>query len=174
MPIDPYIGTIMPFASNFAPKFWAFCNGQLLPINQNQALFSLLGTQFGGDGRTTFALPDLRGRCAVGFGQGPFLTARNIGDRFGHESVALLATQIPPHTHTMRVVPVEATTADPTQGLIAKSAGDVRRYGLPTPQVAMSPAMLGPAGSNQPHPNMQPSLTMSYIIAMQGIYPARP
>jgi microcystin-dependent protein len=174
MPIDPYIGTIMPFAGNFAPRNWSFCNGQLVSINTNQALFSLIGTFFGGDGRFNFALPDLRGRCAVGFGQGPFLTARNIGDRFGNESVALLATQIPPHTHTMRVVPVEATTADPTQGLIAKSAGDVRRYGLPTPQVAMSPAMLGPAGSNQPHPNMQPSLTMNYIIAMQGIFPSRP
>lgn len=174
MPIDPFTGTIMPFAGNFAPRGWAFCNGQLLAIQTNQALFSLIGTFFGGDGRFNFALPDLRGRCAVNFGLRPGLSSRALGQAFGIESVSLLLNQIPNHTHTLRVVPVEATTSNPANALIAKSASDSRRYAPSGAAVAMSPNLLGAAGGNQPHNNMQPSLTMNYIIALTGIFPSRP
>ena len=174
MPITPYLGTIVPFAGSFAPKGWAFCAGQLLAINQNQALFALLGLQFGGNGQTTFGLPDLRGRCAVGYGSGPDRTTRQIGDRFGNETVTLLGNQIPPHTHTINALPVEGTVSSPANALLAKSSADVRRYAAAASLVTMSPAALGPGGSSQPHSNMQPFLVINYIIALQGVFPPRP
>lgn len=174
MPADPYIGTILPFAGNFAPKGWLFCNGQLLQIQPNVVLFALIGTYYGGDGVNTFALPDLRGRCAISFGFRSGLTPRPLAQSFGSESVSLLVNQIPSHTHTLRVVPVEGTTSNPANGLLAKSASDTRRYASPGAAAAMSSNLLGAAGANQPHNNMQPSLTMSYIIALQGLFPPRP
>lgn len=174
MPLEPFLGTIIPFAGSFAPRGWAFCNGQLLQIQTNAALFSLLGTTFGGDGRLNFALPDLRGRCAVNFDAAPGLTPRYLGQSFGNESVSLIVSQIPNHSHTLRVVPVEGTTSNPANALIAKSASDNRRYASAGAPVVMSSNLLGASGANQPHNNMQPSLTMSYIIALQGLFPSRP
>lgn len=174
MPFEPFIGTIMPFAGNFAPRGWAFCAGQLLPIAQNQALFALVGIQFGGDGRTTFALPDLRGRCAASQGQGPGRANRVIGQAIGNEVITLLSSQIPPHVHSIVCAPVEGTTTNPSNALLAKSSSDVRRFGTGGTLMAMSPAALGPTGSSQPHFNLQPYLAINYIIALIGIFPSRP
>jgi microcystin-dependent protein len=173
--MDPYIGEIRLFAGNFAPRGWAFCDGSILPISRNTALFSLLGTQYGGDGRTTFALPDMRGRAPMHKGTGPGLTTRDIGAAGGSPSVTLLTNEIPSHSHAVNSVSkTPATITDPTQALWANSEvrGGTEVY-TPTATTTMSPLAIGMTGASQPHNNQQPYLTLNFIIALEGVFPPR-
>ena len=170
---DPFVAEIRIFGGNFAPIGWAFCDGQLLPISQNTALFSLLGTTYGGDGRTTFGLPDLRGRSPLHQGQGPGLTSRQLGESAGVETVTLTQSQIPMHTHALAGdAAAAATSLSPGAHLLGKPAS-AKIYGPATSMVPMSTAAIGPAGQNQAHDNRQPYLVLSFIIALQGIFPPR-
>jgi microcystin-dependent protein len=177
--MEPFLGQITLFPFNFAPKGWAFCQGQLLPISQNTALFSLLGTYYGGNGTTTFGLPDLRGRVPVGQGQGPGLSNYAIGSMQGVETVTLLAPQSPPHSHPFPAFAVPATTNAPSGALPAqghstgRGAPAVNTYAPPQTAVPLASGQVGPAGNGQPHNNLQPYLTLNWCIAMQGIYPPR-
>jgi microcystin-dependent protein len=162
------------FAGNFAPRAWAFCDGQLLAVSQNDALFSLLGTVYGGDGRTTFGLPDLRGRVPVHAGTGPGLSARRLGERGGTERVTLTVNELPGHGHELRAVAAAGAQATPSGAHIANSAG-----GSPfvspaqSSTVAMNANVVQSTGGSQAHNNMMPSLCVNYIIALFGIYPSR-
>ena len=169
-------------AITYAPKGWASCQGQLLPIRQNAALFSLLGTAYGGNGTTTFALPDLRGRAAVGFGQGPGLATYSLGQPSGAETVGLTPTELPAHAH-----PVTSVVAVNTSPGAGTSPQNSYLAAGPTPQYSenrgasdkvmatdLVTGTAGPAGSGQPHPNVMPYLTLSYCIALEGVYPPRP
>jgi microcystin-dependent protein len=169
---EPFIAEIRIFAGNFAPRSWAFCNGQLLPIAQNTALFSLIGTTYGGDGRTTTALPNLEGRAAMHPGRGPGLTSRRLGGRGGVETVTLTEAQTPVHSHNWRTHPKPATSNDPEGRLIAESAG-MNAYTDKVEGAAMNSAALSNAGGNSSHNNMQPYIALNYIIALQGLYPSR-
>jgi microcystin-dependent protein len=178
---EPFVGQIMMVGFNFAPRGWAFCDGQLLPISQNQALFSLLGTTYGGDGRTTFALPDLRGRAAIHQGAGPGLTPRNMGQKAGAEHVTLNASTMPIHGHSaqgqMKASTSDAQTDEPAGKVLAKATrGDV--YGDPANLTDMASQSVSVtvddnAGAGQPHENMQPYQVVNFIIALQGLYPSR-
>jgi microcystin-dependent protein len=170
---DPFVAEIRIFTGNFAPKGWAFCNGQLMPISQNTALFSLLGTTYGGDGRSNFALPDLRDRFPMHPGTGAGLAARFLGEQGGAAAVALLEAEIPSHGHALRGVDAGDTGTPSAAAIPAAPSGGERVYGPPRDLVPMAAETLGPAGSNQPHPNRQPYLALSFIIALQGIYPPR-
>jgi microcystin-dependent protein len=170
--MDPYIGEIRMFAGNFAPRGWAFCNGQLLAIAQNTALFSLLGTMYGGDGRTNFALPDLRGRVPMHFGQGPGLTPRTQGEQSGSETVTLIAGQMPSHSHAVNGNQGPGDSTSPAGRYWAASSRRDASY-AGSADTALSPQAVAPAGGSQPHENRQPYLAVSYIIALQGIYPPR-
>ena len=170
---EPILGEIRMFAGNFAPYGWAFCQGQLLPIAQNTALFSLLGTTYGGDGRTTFALPDLRGRVPVGFGQGPGLSNRVIGDQFGSELVTLNINQMPSHNHTVNAVTTEGNQNLPTNSLPANTKTLDKEYSDANANTTMKATMVNPTGGNQPFGVTQPSLGVNFIIALQGIFPSR-
>ena len=156
---------------NFAPQGWALCNGQILSIAQNQALFSLLGTTYGGDGVTTFALPDLRGRVPLHMGQGPGLTQRVLGERSGEELHTLTITEMPAHTHTLAADSSVATADKPDSMVPARNGAGIPQYSA-TPTVAMSPSTVGASGGNQPHNTMQPYLCVNFVIALQGIYPS--
>jgi microcystin-dependent protein len=168
---DPFVAEIRMVASNFAPRGWAFCNGQLLPISQNTALFSLLGTTYGGDGKSNFALPDLQGRFPMHRGQGPGLSLRDQGESSGSAMVELTPQQIPAHTHTLKAG-TGATQTSPAGHVLGTNA-DAKIYGLPGSMAPMAAAAVGPAGGAQPHDNRQPYLSVTFIIAMQGIYPPR-
>ena len=180
--MDPFIGEIIMFCGNFAPQGWAICNGQLLPISQNQALFSILGTNFGGDGITNFALPDLRGRVPVGQGQGPSLSNYTLGEKTGVENVTLLPGQMPQHNHMVGVSNQAGSSTDPTNHLPAqintgtgRSPATTAMGYAPTPQTGtLAPAAISMSGGNQGHPNIQPVLCVNFIIALTGIYPSRP
>lgn len=164
---EPFLGEIRPFSFNFAPKGWAACNGQLLPINQNQALFALLGTMYGGNGQTTFGLPDLRGRAAMHVNQ-----AHPQGESAGVESIALIATQLPSHSHPANASNVIASQASPAGKFWAQdSDGNVVFNSTGNAQLAAD--AIGPSGGGQPHPNMQPFLVVNYCIALQGVFPSR-
>lgn len=164
--MDPFIGQISITGFNYAPRGWALCNGQLLAIAQNQALFSLLGTTYGGNGVTTFALPDLRGRAAQ---HGP-----QQGVTGGVENVQLNQTQIPAHTHQVNAITAEGTTASPTGAVWAGSPGsDLQYTPAATVDTLMAANAIGPGGADQPHSNMPPSTVMNFIIALQGIFPSR-
>ncbi len=173
---DPFIGEIRMFAGNFAPRGWALCNGQLLPIAQNTALFSILGTTYGGNGQTTFALPDLRGRVPLSSGQGPGLSPYTLGEMAGSESVTLLTTQMPTHTHTLNASTQPGSATSPAGGVCASGVdsqgGNVNGY-VASPNTTMAPQAIGAAGGNQPHENRQPYLCVNFIIALQGIFPSR-
>jgi microcystin-dependent protein len=169
--MEPFLGTITLFGFNFVPRGWAACQGQLLSISQNSALFSLLGTQYGGDGRTTFGLPDLRGRVPLGQGQGPGLGNYTVGEIGGLEQVTLNQTQLPAHTHGVAAA-TTATSKSPVGNLPGVATGG-SAYG-PTAGGSMSTGMVQPVGSNQPHPNMQPYLVGNWCIAVEGIFPSRP
>jgi len=166
---EPFLGQIQPFPYNFAPRGWAFCSGQILPIAQNTALFSLLGTTYGGNGQTTFALPDLRGRVPLHFGQGPGLSPYDLGQVSGTETVTLLSTQMPAHNHTMNASTGEAADTIATGQVLASSA----IYAPGSPNTVMSAQSVGQAGGNQPHPNLQPYLVLNWCIALEGIFPSR-
>lgn len=171
---DPFVGEIRAFPFNFAPIGWALCNGQLLAIAQNTALFSLLGTYYGGDGRSSFALPDLQASVAIGAGQGPGLSPRNVGDSGGAESVTLTHHEVPPHTHGLVVSTEPALSRSPHSGDMLSASVDGPLYSTSGGGAPHDPTMLGEAGGSHPHSNLMPSLVMHYCIALQGIYPARP
>ena len=171
--MDPFVAEIRIFPFNFAPRGWAFCNGQLLPISQNTALFSLLGTTYGGDGKSSFALPNLQGNAPMHPGQGPGLSLHDLGEVGGTETVTLLESEMTVHSHTSG-----PTTPPPTPGL--RQISSVGRTGFNAYQTTinsnltpMAPQGLPPAGSSQPHNNMQPYLTLNFCIAMQGVFPPR-
>lgn len=172
---DPFVAEIRIVGFNFAPKGWALCNGQLLPISQNTALFSLLGTFYGGDGKSTFALPDLQGSAAVGQGQGPGLSDYFIGQTGGSQNVTLLESEMPVHTHQIRVSTQQGDIQQPTPAMsIARPNGALPFVvGNPVPPTNMAPLQLSITGGSLPHNNMMPYLTLNYVIAMQGIFPAR-
>ncbi len=181
--MEPFIGQIIMVGFNYAPRGWAMCDGRLLPISQNQALFSLLGTTYGGDGRTTFALPDLRGRCAVGMGQGPGLSNYSQGQSAGQEHVTLTLTQMPMHNHLMLANPNTGNANTPANNVPAAAQLQMDRSGpvYPINAYASTPSgttmngqTISPAGGSQPHNNMQPYLAMNYIIALEGYFPSRP
>lgn len=169
--VEPYIGDIMPIAWNFAPKGWALCNGQLLPINQNQALFSILGTTYGGNGQTTFALPDLRGCVPIHWGQGPGLSNYVLGQRGGELNHTLLATELPSHTHTARGNSGIGGSASPPGAYPARNAAQIPQYG-PTADTALGAAAIASMGGSQPHTNTQPYTTINFIICLVGIFPS--
>ncbi|MGH6853482.1 MAG: phage tail protein [Methylocella sp.] len=179
--MTPFLGQIMLVGFNFAPTGWAMCNGQLLSISQNTALFSLLGTTYGGDGVQNFALPDLRGRVAVGMGQGPGLSNYVQGQATGSETVALTVNQMPAHSHLVGANAANATVASPRGADLAQSlepsgrGTPVNTYSTPpmTAPVTLDPATVQPSGGSQPHSNIQPVLAMNYIIALQGVFPSR-
>lgn len=169
---DPFVAEIRVFPYNFAPRGWADCNGQLMPISQNTALFSLIGTTYGGDGKTTFALPDLRGRAPMGWGNGPGLTSRPLGEDTGAATVALNATEMPVHTHTLRAAAdvAELNTPGPARSLARSSGGAAFQS---TPTTTMDAGAVAAAGGGAPHNNLQPVLVLRCCIALTGIYPPR-
>lgn len=169
---EPFIAEIRIFAGNFAPRGWAFCNGQLLPISQNTALFSLIGTTYGGDGRTTTALPNLQGRAPMHPGRGPGLTARRLGEKSGVETVTLSEAQIPNHNHVPRGSRKEGREEKPGRHSWGKTT-DKDAYRNTTNKINLNNQALQQAGGSQPHNNMQPFLAMYYIIALVGTYPSR-
>lgn len=170
---EPFVGEIRMFAGNFAPRGWAFCDGQLLAVSQNDALFSLLGTIYGGDGRTTFGLPDLRGRIPLHAGDGPGLSPRRLGSKGGTEKETLTVNQLPSHRHTFSAVNTPATeTAPPADGTLAQSAG----YDLYVPPggfTNMASTDVSSVGGSRSHTNLMPFLCVHFIIALVGIYPSR-
>lgn len=171
---DPFVAEIRIFPFNFAPKGWAWCDGQLLPISQNTALFSLLGTTYGGNGKSNFALPDLQGRAPMHPGRGPGLTQRDLGESGGSETVTLLESELPPHSHSMMSTGTIANRTSPVGNTIARpSAGSSFKPPAGAPLTAMAPQSLAPAGGNAPHNNMQPYLTCYFTIALQGVFPPR-
>lgn len=175
--MEPFLGQICMVGFNFAPRGWAQCYGQLLPIASNSALFSLLGTIYGGDGRTTFALPDLRGRVAVGEGNGPGLSNRPFGQRGGTETTTLTIANIPSHSHTItiRANNTGGTTNNPTNAIMAETGFGDNEYTTNSPNVNMSTSMAtcNSTGGGQSVNNMQPFSVVNYIIALQGVFPSR-
>jgi microcystin-dependent protein len=169
---SPFVGEIELVGFNFAPQGWAFCDGSILPISQNQALFSLLGTTYGGDGQTTFALPDLRGRRIIGYGSGPGLSPYNIGDKGGVETVTLTVSQIPAHTHAPNANTSPGTALTPSGNFWGSQNATALYSNSPSP-VNMAAGLIGNAGGGQPHDNMQPYLVMNYIISLFGIFPSQ-
>jgi microcystin-dependent protein len=173
---DPFVAEIRIFPFNFAPTGWAFCDGQILPLSQNTALFSLLGTMYGGDGKSTFGLPDMQGNSPMQQGQGSGLSARFEGETGGEDNVTLLQTEIPVHTHQMTATDQPGQLNQPNNtAILARSLGGFAYSTTYTggQVIAMNPNALAPYGSSQPHNNLQPYLTLNFCIALQGIYPPR-
>jgi microcystin-dependent protein len=188
---NPFIGQLMLVPYNFAPRGWAFCNGQLLPIAQNTALFSLLGTTYGGNGQTTFALPDLRGRAAISSGQGPGLSSYTLGQRSGAETHTLIVTEMPAHTHTVSIgtlaaqararnspansnTPLDNVPAIEAAGVTATYSSAAADANMSAGAIALAGApTAATSGGSQPHNNLPPYLALNYCIALQGIFPSR-
>jgi microcystin-dependent protein len=171
---DAFVAEIRMVAFNFAPSGWALCNGQLMPISQNTALFALLGTMYGGDGRSTFALPDLQDRAPSHFGTGPGLSARLEGEESGVPFITLLQSEIPAHNHTVNVVSSPANVSAPAATvLLARSKGGFAYAPANSPVTPLAPEALTPAGGDQPHNNMMPYLALTFVIALQGTFPPR-
>lgn len=171
---DPFLAEIRIYPFNFAPKGWAFCDGQLLPISQSTALFSLLGTTYGGDGKSTFQLPNMQGNAPMAPGQGPGLTLHDLGENGGSETVTLLLSEIPQHSHTVESAPANfpGNSDVPTGNAFAKAAQGAP-YVAAANLTGMAPQTIGIIGGSLPHNNMQPYLTLSFCIALQGVYPPR-
>ena len=171
---DQFVAEIRIFPFNFPPTGWAFCNGQLMPISQNTALFSLLGTTYGGDGKSTFALPDMQSNAPMQPGQGQGLSLRDLGEMSGVESITLLVSEIPVHTHALRasIEPGDNRLPSPTVALSTSTGAFAYVASNPTTQMAFQ--ALPPAGGGLPHNNMQPYLTLNFCIALQGVFPQRP
>lgn len=172
---DPFVAEIRIFPFNFAPKGWAFCDGQILPISQNTALFSLLGTTYGGDGKSTFALPNLQGNAPMHPGQGPGLSLHDLGETGGTATVTLLQSEIPSHNHILKGTVEDGTQGTLTNGITLASSigGQLYHSNVAANLIAMNPQSLAPAGGDQPHNNMQPYLTFNFCIALQGVFPPR-
>ena len=172
--MDPFVAEIRIFPFNFAPTGWAWCDGQTMPISQNTALFSLLGTTYGGDGVTTFALPDLRGKVPMHPGQGPGLSPHDLGEHGGSEAVALQESEIPAHAHSLTASSSDGDLTIPTpQRVLAKSIGQ-NLYASTSSLTSMAPSARSSTGGGTPHNNMQPYLTFYFCIALQGVFPTRP
>ncbi len=169
---EPFIGEIRLFPYDFAPRGWAFCHGQLLSISQNTTLFALLGTTYGGDGRVTFALPDLRGRVAVSSGEGPGLSAYELGGVGGVESVTLTEAELPAHTHQVSVNGASGGSSKPGNRYLGRASG-ATAYAATANGTTLNPDAVVPAGGSQPHENRPPHLTLNYCIALAGIFPSR-
>ncbi len=169
---DPFVAEIRIYPFNFAPKGWAFCDGQILPLSQNTALFSLLGTTYGGDGKSNFALPNLQGNAPMHPGQGPGLSLHDLGETGGSETVTLLESEIPSHNHPLSASAADSTSRIPAGGQPATGIG-VGMYSTGSPNANLDPKALAPAGGDQPHNNMQPYLTLNFCIALQGVFPPR-
>lgn len=171
---DPFVAEIRIFPFNFAPRGWAFCNGQILPISQNTALFSLLGTTYGGNGQSTFALPDLQGSAVIHPGQGPGLSLYDLGQQSGSDNITLLESEMPAHNHFVQAFPNPGNVnlADPTLSL-ARSKGGSAYKAPPQTVVQMAFQAITITGGSLPHNNMMPYLTLSYCIALQGVFPPR-
>jgi microcystin-dependent protein len=170
---DAFLGEVRMFAGTFAPRGWAFAHGQLLSISQNTALFSLLGTTYGGNGQTTFALPDLRGRAPIGWGQAPGLTPRNLGEVGGSENRTLTTQQMPFHNHALVASNAPATSSKPSAGQALAAIQGAGAYAAVAPNTMLSPQSVGLAGGSQPFDNMPPYLGVNYIIALEGIFPSQ-
>ncbi|HTQ15247.1 MAG TPA: tail fiber protein [Rhizomicrobium sp.] len=178
---DPFVAEIRIFPFNFPPKGWAWCNGQLLPLSQNTALFSLLGTTYGGDGKSNFALPNLQGSTPLFWGQGPGLSLYDIGQTGGSETVTLIQSELPSHGHTLNAQTAAGTTSTATNNTLAEGqwnngqgqSGGLQYYTATAPNTSMGPFADAPAGSSLPHNNMMPYLTLYFCIALQGVYPPR-
>lgn len=170
---EPFLGEVRMVSFNFAPRGWALCDGQILPINQNQSLYSLLGTMYGGDGRTNFALPDLRGRAPIHFGEAEGGARHEIGQKGGEEVHTLSVDEMPQHGHAFNAAPAQGTTDIPQAGqALARSARDVYRDQA-TSLASLDPEAIANAGGGQAHENMQPFLVINFCIALQGLFPSR-
>lgn len=174
---EPFLGEIRMAGFNFAPRGWAFCNGQILSIAQNTALFSLLGTTFGGNGQTTFALPNMQSRMPMHWGQGAGLSSRSIGEQSGTESVTLITNQMPAHNHTLNVADEEGNSFTPggriPAATVVPPSTNANSYFNGAANAAMSPNAVSVVGGSQPHDNMPPYLCVTFIIALEGIFPSR-
>ncbi len=172
---DPFVAEIRIFPFNFAPRGWAFCDGQLLPLSQNTALFSLLGTTYGGNGQSNFALPNLQGSAPMHPGQGPGLSLHDLGETGGSDTVTLLSTEIPSHTHTMRANNSDGLLPIPTSNVSSAPGADrdLFLYKAGPPNQIMKPDASGITGSSLPHNNLMPYLTLNFCIALQGVFPPR-
>jgi microcystin-dependent protein len=170
---DPFVAEVRIFPFNFAPKGWAWCDGQILPISQNTALFSLLGTMYGGNGQSTFALPDIQGSAVMHPGQGPGLSEHFQGEESGSETVTLLQSEMPAHSHAMMGAtqdPALAKLVNPNASWALSQGGGIYQA---TSDTQLAPEAIAPAGGSQPHNNMQPYLTLNFNIALQGVFPPR-
>lgn len=170
--MDPFVAEIRIFPFNFAPRGWAWCDGQLLPLSQNTALFSLLGTTYGGNGKSNFALPDLQGRAPMQPGQGPGLSLHDLGETGGSETVTLLESEIPSHSHLLRASEADGVERNPGGQLFATGIA-ISAYQAPGPTTNLNQNTIAPAGGDAPHNNMQPFLTFYFSIALQGVFPPR-
>jgi microcystin-dependent protein len=176
---NPFLAEIRIFPFNFAPVGWAFCNGQILPISQNAALFSLLGTTYGGNGTSNFALPNLQGNAPLQQGQGPGLSLYDLGETGGSATVTVLASELPSHNHPLGADTGDASSASPANGVYMRGqytgtpAGAVASYSSQAPDTRLSGAAIAPTGGSQPHNNMMPYLTLNFCIALQGVFPPR-
>jgi len=173
--MDPFVAEIRIFPFNFAPKGWAFCDGQILPLSQNTALFSLLGTTYGGDGKSNFALPNMQGNAPMHPGQGPGLSLHDLGETGGSDTVSLLESEIPSHSHALMASSTNSSKPGPAGNALARISGGATPYLAPSgaPLANFSDNALAPAGGDQPHNNLQPYLTLNFCIALQGVYPPR-
>ena len=169
---NPFLGEIRMAGFNFAPRGWAFCAGQLLAISQNDALYALVGTTFGGDGVNTFGMPDLRGRLPINQGQGPGLSPYVLGQKAGTESVTLTTAQIPAHSHVITAASSGARSANPSNNLLGSGEADIYNHDGAN-AVALSPNAIAQSGGSQPHDNLQPYLCINFIIALEGVFPSR-
>lgn len=171
---EPFVGEIRMFAGNFAPRSWAFCDGQLLAVSQNDALFSLLGTIYGGDGRTTFGLPDMRGRIPIHAGSGPGLTPRKLGAKSGAENVTLTTNELPNHTHNVNASDQQGSSTSPANQFFGQEGLNVYHAAPLSSNVTnLKSSAVTPVGGSQSHSNLMPALCVNFIIALYGIYPSR-